>query len=63
MAEKLPVIIDNRRPNTVVNALRRLLGSLQQEDVTISMSESSSYSERTDHRYRFMRVCSDGGRR
>ena len=28
MAEKLPVIIDNRGDNTVVNALRRLLPNL-----------------------------------
>jgi len=29
MAEKLPVIIDSRGDNTVVNALRRLLPNLQ----------------------------------
>jgi len=33
MAEKLPVIIDIRGDNTVVNALRRLLPSLQKRDV------------------------------
>jgi hypothetical protein len=33
MAEKLPVIIDNRGDNTVVNALRRLLPNLQKMDV------------------------------
>ena len=32
MAEKLPVIIDNRGDNTVVNALRRLLPNLQKAD-------------------------------
>jgi len=30
MAENLPVIIDNRGDNTVVNALRRLLPNLQE---------------------------------
>jgi hypothetical protein len=33
MAEKLPVILDNRGDNTVVNALRRLLPNLRKTRV------------------------------
>ena len=39
MAEKLPVIIDNRGDNTVVNALRRLLPGLQRMDVASGVLE------------------------
>jgi len=39
MAEKLPVIIDNRGDNTVVNAPRRLLPGLQKTDVASGVFE------------------------
>jgi hypothetical protein len=39
VAEKLPVIIDNRGDNTVVNALRRLLPSLQKMDLATGVFE------------------------
>jgi len=37
MAEKLPVIIDNRGTNTVVDALRRLLPNLRTMDVVMGV--------------------------
>jgi hypothetical protein len=43
MAEKLPVIIDNRGDNTVVHALRRLLPNLQKMDAVTSMSLRSTH--------------------
>ncbi len=43
MAEKLPVIIDNRGDNTVVNALRRLLPNLQKMDVATGVFEIGSF--------------------
>lgn len=43
MAEKLPVIIDNRGGNTVVNALRRLLPNLQKMDVATGVFEVGSF--------------------
>lgn len=33
MAEKLPVILNNRNNNTVLNALQKLLPSLQKIDI------------------------------
>ena len=43
MAEKLPVIIDNRADNTVVRALQRLLPNLQQMDVATGVFEVGSF--------------------
>ena len=43
MAEKLPVIIDNRGDNTVVRALQRLLPNLQRMDVATGIFEASSF--------------------
>lgn len=43
MAEKLPVIIDNRGDNTVVNALRRLLPNLQKMDVATGVFEVGAF--------------------
>lgn len=43
MAEKLPVIIDNRGDNTVVNALRRLLPNLQKMDVATGIFEVGAF--------------------
>ena len=42
MAEKLPVIIDNRGDNTVLRALQRLLPSLQKMDVATGVFEVGS---------------------
>jgi hypothetical protein len=41
MAEKLPVIIDNRGDNTVVHALQRLLPNLQRMDADTGVLEGS----------------------
>jgi superfamily II DNA/RNA helicase len=43
MAEKLPVIMDNRGDNTVVNALRRLLPNLQKMDVATGVFEVGAF--------------------
>jgi len=43
MAEKLPVIMDNRADNTVVNALRRLLPNLQKIDVAGGVFDVGSF--------------------
>ena len=43
MAEKLPVIMDNREDNTVVNALRRLLPNLQRMDVATGVFEVGAF--------------------
>jgi hypothetical protein len=40
MAEKLPVILDNRNNNTVLNALQKLLPSLQKIDIAVYKSKS-----------------------
>ena len=37
MTAKLPVILDNRNDNTVLNALRKLLPSLQKLDVATGL--------------------------
>jgi len=42
MADKLPVIIDNRADNTVVKALKRLLPNLQKMDVATGVFEVGS---------------------
>jgi hypothetical protein len=42
MAEKLPVIIDNRGDNRVVHALQRLLPNLQRMDVATGVLEVGS---------------------
>jgi len=39
MAEKLPVILDNRNDNTVLNALQKLLPSLQKIDIATGIFE------------------------
>ena len=43
MADKLPVIIDNRGENKVLNALKRLLPNLQQMDVATGVFEIGSF--------------------
>ncbi len=43
MAEKLPVIIDNRGENKVLNALKRLLPNLQRMDVATGVFEVGSF--------------------
>lgn len=43
MAEKLPVIMDNRGENTVVNALCRLLPNLQETDVASGVFEVGTF--------------------
>jgi len=43
MAEKLPVIIDNRGENRVLNALKRLLPNLQSMDVATGVFEIGSF--------------------
>lgn len=43
MAEKLPVIIDNRGDNTVVRALQRLLPNLQRIDIVPGVFEIGSF--------------------
>jgi hypothetical protein len=43
MAEKLPVIIDNRGDNTVLRALQRLLPNLQRMDVATGVFEVGSF--------------------
>jgi len=40
MADKLPVIIDNRGENTVLHALQRLLPNLQKMDVATGVFEA-----------------------
>ena len=42
MTAKLPVILDNRNDNTVLNALRKLLPSLQKLDVATGVFEVGS---------------------
>ena len=42
MAEKLPVILDNRNNNTILNALQKLLPSLQKLDIATGMFEVGS---------------------
>jgi len=42
MAEKLPVIIDNRGQNKVLHALQRLLPNLQRMDVATGVFEGGS---------------------
>jgi len=42
MTAKLPVILDNRSDNTVLNALRKLLPSLQKLDVATGVFEVGS---------------------
>ena len=42
MAEKLPVILDNRNNNTVLNALQKLVPSLQKLDVATGVFEVGS---------------------
>jgi hypothetical protein len=39
MAEKLPVILDNRNNNIVLNALQKLLPSLQKIDIATGVFE------------------------
>ncbi|MCH8119648.1 MAG: DEAD/DEAH box helicase family protein [Planctomycetes bacterium] len=43
MAEKLPVIIDNRGENKVLNALKRLLPNLQRMDIATGVFEIGSF--------------------
>ncbi len=43
MAEKLPVIIDNRGENKVLNTLKRLLPNLQRIDVATGVFEIDSF--------------------
>jgi hypothetical protein len=43
MAKKLPVIIDNRGDNTVLQALKRLLPNLQKMDVATGTFEIGSF--------------------
>jgi len=42
MTAKLPVILDNRNDNTVLNALRKLLPGLQKLDVATGVFEVGS---------------------
>jgi hypothetical protein len=42
MAEKIPVILDNRNNNTVLNALQKLLPSLQKIDIATGVFEVGS---------------------
>jgi hypothetical protein len=37
MAEKIPVIIDNRRDNKVLHALQKLLPNLEKKDIATSV--------------------------
>ena len=43
MAEKLPVIIDNRGENKVLRALQRLLPNLQSMDIATGVFEIGSF--------------------
>ena len=43
MAKKLPIIIDNRGENKVLNALQRLLPNLQRMDVATGVFEIGSF--------------------
>jgi hypothetical protein len=43
VAKKLPVIIDNRKDNTVLNALRKLLPNLQKMDIATGVFEIGSF--------------------
>lgn len=43
MAEKLPVIIDNRGENKVLNAFKRLLPNLQRMDIATGVFEVGSF--------------------
>ena len=43
MAEKLPVILDNRNNNTVLNAIQKLVPSLQKLDVATGVFEVGSF--------------------
>ena len=42
MAKKLPVIIDNRSGNTVLQALQKLLPNLQKMDIATGVFEVGS---------------------
>ena len=42
MSKKLPVIIDNRKDNTVLNALQKLLPNLQKMDIATGVFEVGS---------------------
>ena len=42
MAKKLPVIIDNRNQNTVLQALQKLLPNLQKMDIATGVFEVGS---------------------
>ena len=43
MAEKIPVIIDNRGNNKVLHALQRLLPNLQKMDIATGVFEIGSF--------------------
>ena len=43
MAEKLPVIIDNRGDNKLLHALQRLLPNLQRMDIATGVFEIGSF--------------------
>jgi hypothetical protein len=43
MAEKLPVIIDNRSNNRVLHALQRVLPNLQRMDIATGVFEIGSF--------------------
>ena len=43
VAEKLPVIIDNRKNNTVLRALQKLMPNLQKMDVATGTFEIGSF--------------------
>jgi len=43
MAEKIPVIIDNRGENTLLSALQRLLPTLRQLDAAIGVFELGAF--------------------
>ncbi|MBA7667111.1 hypothetical protein ES703_75196 [subsurface metagenome] len=43
MADKLPVIIDNRGENKVLHALQRLLPNLQKMDIATGVFEIGSF--------------------
>jgi len=61
MAEKLPIIIDNRGENTVLHALQRLLPNLQKMDVPTGVFEVTEATlvdqpEKTELEYRVIAV-------
>jgi len=43
MAEKMPVIIDNRGENKLLQALQRLLANLQRMDIATGVFEIGSF--------------------